>query len=186
MDTQCAPSVRALQAWEIQEARRVFADGLVYERVRVHECTTWPNKIHRIGSWIQRQPYSGIPNAITLGDHCYFPVRMLTTNVPASDPEFYKLPWLIHELTHAWQYQRMGWGYLLKALRTQVRMGAQAYDFGGEQGLLTRRQEGWTFTDFNLEEQGEIASSYYKRLTREAEVGAWLPFITEIQQQDIA
>jgi hypothetical protein len=181
MDSQCTPSVRDLFAWEVHEARRVFANGLIYERVRVHECTTWPNKVHRLGMWVQGQPYSGIPNAITLGNNCYFPVRLLSTNVPADNPEFYKLPWLMHELTHAWQYQHMGWGYLLKALGTQIRHGAAAYNFGGEEGLLERRLEGWAFNNFNLEEQGEIASSYYKQLVRGADVNAWMPFIAEIQ-----
>ena len=181
MDTPCSPSIRPLYAWEIQEARLVFGPGLAYERVRIHECTAWPNTINRIGMRLKGIQNTGAPNAITLGNHCYFPVKLLETIVPVGHPNHYLIPWLIHELTHAWQYQKLGWRYLRMALSAQMRFGAKAYDFGGEGGLLKAIQEGLKLADFNLEQQGDIASTYYSRLSKGHDVSAWQPYISEIQ-----
>ncbi|MBN1149518.1 MAG: hypothetical protein JXA78_19815 [Anaerolineales bacterium] len=183
MDVPCSPSVRALYAWEIQEARRVFGVGLAYERVRIHECTAWPNTINRIGARLKGMQYSGAPNAITLGNHCYFPVKLLDAPVPVEHPGHSLLPWLMHELTHAWQFQKMGWRYLGMALSAQMRYGAKAYDFGGEQGLLSAARAGKKLADFNLEQQGDIASTYYARLSRGQDVSAWQTYILQIQGQ---
>jgi hypothetical protein len=181
MDPPCPSIVRSLYAWEIQEARRVFAAQLQYERIRVHECAAWPNAINRIGTRLKGMQYTGAPNAITLGNHCYFPVKLLGELVGGSDPQFYMICWLIHEMTHAWQFQHMGWRYLALALTTQLREGAQAYDFGGEQGLQSGVQQGWKLSHFNLEQQGDITSSYYARICRQQNVDAWQPYIDEIQ-----
>lgn len=181
LSEECRPLVRSLYAWEIQEAQRVFAAGLNYEAVRIHECASWPNTIHRIGLRLRRLPYDNLPNAVTLGNHCYFPLQLLETLVPPHDRAFYKLPWLIHELTHVWQYQHWGWRYLALALQTQLREGANAYDFGGEGGLREKYALGWEFKDFNLEQQGDIARSYYERIVRGLAVEAWQPFIAELQ-----
>jgi hypothetical protein len=182
MNTPCAPRVRSLFAWEIQEARRVFKLALAYEKVRIHECTTWPNTIKRVGSWLQRSPYTGIDNAVTLGNHCYFPVRLLEQILPPVHPDFKKFPWLIHELTHVWQFQHLGWKYLTQSLAAQVRLGAQAYAYGGEQNLIDAHQLGRKLGDFNLEQQGDIARDYYWCLARGQDPGAWQPFIDEISQ----
>jgi len=182
MTAEGTPIERSMYSWEIQEARRVFANGLVYTPVRICECASWPDTIKRLGSWVQRQAYTGIPNAITLGNKCYFPVRLLETPVSLNNPEHYKISWLIHELTHAWQFQRMGWGYLITALQAQLRQGAQAYDFGDEAGLLDAFQQGKQLTDFNLEQQGDICRTYYERLCSGADVSVWQPFIAEFQR----
>jgi hypothetical protein len=172
-----------LYAWEIQEARHVFGIGLAYERVRIHECTAWPNTINRIGTRLKGMQHSGAPNAITVGNHCYFPVRLLETLVPVDHPSHHLILWLIHELTHAWQFQKLGWRYLGMALSAQMRYRAKAYDFGGEEGLLKAIQQGLKLADFNLEQQGDIASAYYARLCRGQDVSAWGPYIAEIQGQ---
>jgi hypothetical protein len=182
MPSEGIPVERCLYSWEIQEARRVFANGLAYSQVRICECADWPNTMKRIGSWVQRTPYTGVPNAVTLGNKCYFPVRLLDTPVPINHPEHYKIGWLIHELTHAWQYQRMGWGYLIKALQAQLGQGSKAYDFGGETGLLDALQRGRSLAGFNLEQQGDICRSYYERLCSNGDASAWQPYIAEIQQ----
>jgi hypothetical protein len=176
------PIERSLYSWEIQEARRVFANGLNYPLVRVCECAGWPNTVKRLGGWLHKDPGSGAPNAITLGNKCYFPVRLLDAPVPLGNPDRYKIGWLIHELTHAWQYQHMGWGYLLKALQVQLSLGAQGYDFGGEAGLVQAFQHGKRLAAFNLEQQGDICRSYYERISGGADVSAWQPFIADIQQ----
>jgi hypothetical protein len=181
MPPECSPITRSLYAWEIQEVQRVFGTQLAYERVRVHECTAFPDTVDRLGRMIKRMPAPTQPNAITLGTHSYFPIRLLEALVPPTNIMHYQIGWLIHELTHVWQYQKMGWGYLYKAVKAQIEMGAQAYDFGGEAGLLAGAQNGQTLKDFNLEQQGDICRTYYNRLAWTQDVGAWMPYIAQIQ-----
>jgi hypothetical protein len=182
MNEKRKPSVRPLYAWEIEEARIVFADRLQYQRVRVHENVKWPNMINRIGMALKRMPYVDIDNAITLGNHVNFPVSMLREKVPLDHPEHYKLDWLIHELTHVWQFQQLGWRYLWMAIRAQIQEGEHAYDFGGEKGLIERFEQGWKLANFNLEQQGDIARSYYLAVCKGKDASAWLPFIKEIKK----
>jgi hypothetical protein len=184
MSEECPPRVRQLYHWEIQEARRVFGNRLDYTAVRIHECNTIPDKINRIGTRLKGMPAPTGHNAITLGNHCYFPVLLLEAPVETNHPDSYKIGWLIHELTHCWQYQHLGWKYLALALRAQFREGAQAYHFGGEDGLLERMARGEKFSNFNLEQQGDICRSYYERIVRGQDIRAWGPFIAEVQGID--
>lgn len=181
-ETDCKPSARPLYGWEAAEARRVFGDRLRYEDIRIHECTNWTNLIDRVGRRLRGMPPPKNHNALTLGNHCYFPVKLLDNPVPANHPEFYKLGWLIHELTHAWQYQQMGWSYLTQALLTQFREKGLAYDFGQADGLKKVRKDGGGLKKFNLEQQGDIARSYYDRLCRGEDVTDWQPYIEEIRK----
>jgi len=185
MPSEGIPIERSLYSWEIQEARRVFANQLIYTVVRIRECAGWPDTLKRLSYRLQRLPYNGLPNAITLGNTCYFPVRLLEAPVPLSHPDHTKIAWLIHELTHVWQYQHMGWGYLGKALQTQLTQGAKAYEFGGEAGLVEAYQQGKKLTSFNLEQQGDICRSYYNQLCAGADISAWQPYIAELQQATI-
>lgn len=185
MAKNCPSTVRRLQAWEIQEARRVFGNQLDYDRLRLHECSAWPDWIHHIGLRLQgQQPKADTHNAITLGNHCFFPVQLLDHFVGPEDALFYKIGWLIHELTHAWQYQHLGWRYLVRALNVQLKEGSKAYHFGGEEGLQVRGSQGWKLTNFNLEQQGDIARSYYERLVRGENTLAWNRYIADIQGVD--
>ena len=179
-------SVRPLHDWEIAEAREVFDDSLRYDRVRVHECATWTDKIHRLGHRLRGLPPPSADehNAITLGYSCFFPIPMPKTLATANHR--LGMPWLIHELTHAWQYQHTGWVYLLKALWVQITLGAEGYKFGDADGLRAARQKNWTFGKFNPEQQGNITMTYYvhKRANRPASfLSAWEPFIDEIKQR---
>jgi len=181
MSEDCHPIVRRLMAWEIQEARRVFLNQIDFEAVRVHECAAWPDQINRLGTWIKRMPPSDQHNAITLGNHCYFPVPLLKEPVTPGDGRLELFSWVIHELTHVWQYQKMGWRYLTLALQAQIREGAEAYHFGEADGLVEAFAQGRKFSDFNLEQQGDIARHYYERIARGQEVQAWNPFIAQLQ-----
>lgn len=184
MQTASPPITRSLYGWEIQEAYQVFGQGLNYARVRIHECAHWPDRVYQLGARLQRRQVSpDVHNAVTIGDHCYFPVNLPRILQNPGDPEFYKLTWLIHELTHVWQYQHMGWGYLLKALNVQIQHGAGAYHFGGEDGLRLRGSSA-RLRDFNLEQQGDIARSYYERLRLGEDTGAWKHFIAEMRGGD--
>ena len=182
MSAPCKHRIRQLYNWEIQEARLVFGNKLKYERVRVHECASLPDIVNRFGTRLKGLKYTGKPNAITLGNHCYFPIKLQAHQNSIAISDLGKIGWLIHELCHIWQFQHMGWRYLILALEVQLRLKGEAYNFGGEQGLTTRHKQGWRLKDFNLEQQGDIVRSYYERLRGELDTSAWLPFIVEIQQ----
>ena len=179
-DPSCPHFKRPLYTWEISEAQRVFGDGLDYTRVWIHECNPWPDRIDRLGKRLRRQqrdPHAH--NAITLGDHCHFPARLPEQRASLGEPEYYKVAWLMHELTHAWQYQQLGWKYLWLALRAQS--SAEGYNFGGEEGLKTRAKTGWNFHKFNLEQQGDITKSYYEQLCKGGDLSALEEFIGELR-----
>ncbi|MCZ7551291.1 MAG: hypothetical protein B6D39_13010 [Anaerolineae bacterium UTCFX2] len=183
--TDCTPFTRSLYAWEVQQARRVFGTRLDYEQVRIHECAAWSNTLDRFGRKMKGMPAPVKPNAVTLGRHCYFPVRLLEFLAPPEHAQSYLINWLIHELTHVWQFERLGWSYLFKALQAQFAGGAQAYKYGGEAGLQAALQQNHSLLDFNPEQQGDICRDYYDRLRRGLDVTAWQPFIDQIQQATV-
>jgi hypothetical protein len=185
MDTsqECRTLNRSLHAWEIQEARRVFGDQMHFDRVRVHECAKWPNTINSLGLRIKKMDPSKIqPNAITLGNNCFFPVNLQANPVPPDDPRHRDICWLMHELTHAWQYQHMGWIYLVRALSAQIRLKSKAYDYGGENGLHDASRNGWRLDHFNMEQQGDIARDYYWRICHNYDASAWVPYVQQFQR----
>ncbi len=184
MDNSSPKKKRGMYAWEIEEARKVFGDSLRYEEVRIHEGATWTDATDRFGRWLKRLPPPGPSehNAITLGNGLNFPVSMAEDAPADGGSELWKLYWMMHELTHAWQYQHQGWKYLFKAIYAQFRYGSKAYDFGGPEGLLARRQENKDLSFFNLEQQGDIAQSYYICLREGRDANAFLPYIQDIQK----
>lgn len=173
---------RRLFSWEIQEARRVFGEDIDYNRVWIHEHAWLPIGLERMVRLLRGNRTPGEPNALTLGNHCLFPERLLSYPVEPSSQEHYKIAWLIHELTHVWQFQRFGWRYLFEALDLQLRQGITAYYYGGAAGLLKAIAGGKNLADFNLEQQGEISRAYYNRLVRGYDVSAWQPFIDEMKR----
>lgn len=188
MTGQCEKLVRGLYAWEKEEFHPVFGDSLKYEAVRIHECTSWPDRIDQFGRWIKRMPPPGASshNAITLGNHCIFPVNLPRELLPVGDLERYKLDWLVHELTHAWQFQHMGWSYIMKALNAQFRQKEQAYDYGGEDGLKKSMAKNMAFIKFNPEQQGNITQAYYVRLRAGQDTSAWEPFMDQVRKANFA
>jgi hypothetical protein len=192
MPDDCQRRVRPLYDWEIAEARKVFGDSLHYQSVRIHECSTWTDGLDRLGRKLKKldPPGPRDHNAVTLGFQLHFPINLPTRLVPTGDPDDYFMPWLIHELTHAWQFQHTGPFYIVRALAAQFRYGAAAYDFGGPDNLLKRRQENCTFRDFNPEQQGDIARAYYDCKRSENKVdepnkqnplSAYQPYINDLQ-----
>ena len=148
----------------------------------MHERSWLPIWLDRAVQTLKKAKVPCDPNAITIGNHCYFPELLIKAPVRLDSPEHYKIAWLIHELSHVWQFQRIGWGYLTTAINLQLREGIQAYYFGGGTGLAQAKMNGKSLTDFNLEQQGEISRSYYNRLVRGLDVSAWQPFIDEIKK----
>jgi hypothetical protein len=148
---------RSLTSHERAEATIVFGGGLDYDRIRIRE--------HRIlGA-------GGL--ARTLPGSINFP-----HGAPARAGF---LPWLIHELTHAWQYQH---GVGLGRTATTALLcwaGLRSYDYGGEPALTAATTAGRGLRTFNTEQQADIARDYYRAVKAGRPLDAYLPFVTELQ-----
>jgi hypothetical protein len=66
---------------------------------------------------------------------------------------------LIHEMTHVWQYGKMGAIYMPKAIGAQA--SKEGYEYGGLAELKKRQAAGQGLTSFNLEQQASIIQDYY-------------------------
>lgn len=171
---------RNLSSRESIEAQLVFGASIAYERVAIIEEVDWPNWVGRIGSWLSRTE-APRNNAVALGNKLYFPKLLLTDN--SADPvgSLNDMAWLIHELTHVWQYQHFWLAYLPQVMWAHIRNGSETYNYGLKRGLDGAFERGERLEDFNREQQGEIARHYYCRLKQGQDVSAWLPFISEFQ-----
>jgi hypothetical protein len=174
---------RKLYSWEIDVIFPIFGNTFNYASISVHENNPLPDWIDRLGRLIKRMPAAeeGKHNAITLGNHCLFPVQLPESQPNINDPDFQRIDWLVHELTHAWQYQHIGWAYLFRALLAQLRYRAQVYDYGGADGLAESLQKGIHFLQFNPEQQGKIVQDYFLRRSTHRDVAAWEPYIREVK-----
>ncbi|MCP1660718.1 type IV secretion protein Rhs [Neisseria perflava] len=130
---------RHLTELEIAAARRIFSDGIDYPKVRIYRGI----------------PY--LPNlsvAVSPNGHIYFPRR----NCP---PDFVlesanHQVWLIHELTHVWQYQN-GYRTWLAGLRLFALGGyfrRRAYRYPQISSICH-------FSDLNMEQQADMLAHYY-------------------------
>jgi len=172
-------AVRTLRPDELAAAQQIFENGLDLARVRVSEGSQVPNLVGQIGAALRGMP-APQANAITVGNTSYFP-RDLTSDLV-------DLAWLMHELTHQWQYQHFGMVYLAQAI------GAATYVYcnPGETpaaALARYHGEGKTFSSFNREQQGDIVRDYYFALkqttdpaTAQQALSAWEPYLQEIRQ----
>jgi hypothetical protein len=147
---------RPLSGPERAEAELVFGKSLDYGAVRLAEAPL-------MGSGA---------NARTPFDTIYFPPG--TFKLAFAD----FMPWLIHELTHAWQYQH---GVSVIEKLFWALHGASAYDYGGEEGLRRATAQGRHFRDFQTEQQGDILRDYYIKLKAGQDTSAYDPFVAEVK-----
>jgi hypothetical protein len=178
---------RALSACELAEAQLVFGDGLDYTRAFVWENSPWPNWIADAGAALHRYKRNW-NNAVTVGDTSYFPVTLRTTTEMLASGDLSDISWLMHELTHQWQFQRLGWNYLWRALQVQVGSGLQGYNYQAhhpskDEALRASRAEGKTLMHFNMEQQGDLARDYYITLKQGQDHSAWEPYIDELRSK---
>lgn len=152
---------RDLTQGERQEAKLVFGTSLNYNSVKVADATL----LSRLTSG----------NAVTPFETIYFPSGAFAKDY---SPSLNGMAWLIHELTHAWQYQH-GVSVLEKAF--VAAHGASAYKYGGEGALRSAAAQGRRFTSFNTEQQGDILRNYYEALKNNADTSAYDPFVAEVQ-----
>ena len=108
-----------------------------------------------------------------------------TVNLPKSGYHSREhLELLIHELVHVYQFERIGTDYIFQSLRAQQEGG---YFYDSWPGLNRWRADGNRFSDYNREQQGQIAQDYQKDviepgLPEANEVwAAYEPFIAELK-----
>lgn len=95
---------------------------------------------------------------------------------------------IVHELTHVFQYERVGSVYIWQALRAQRTNG---YSYGGWQQLQQDHDNGKHFRDFNREQQGQMAQDYYNKVVKAGRLvddpvrQAYEPFIDELRNGDL-
>jgi type VI secretion system secreted protein VgrG len=173
-------SRRGLTPGEVGEGRRVFGDSIDWERVRVVEETGWPLALARAVARLQRLPPPA-HNAVTLGHRVFFSRRLHTDNTEAAALRRSDLAWLIHELAHVWQFERLGIGALGQMVRPHLRQGVDPYDYGGAEGLSTDGAPK-SLSTFTLEQQAEIARDYYYRLDSGEDTRRWEPLIQPLRR----
>ncbi|MFD5829213.1 hypothetical protein [Lentzea sp. NPDC060358] len=149
---------RNLESREAEIARQVFGDALDISALRLAEGGL-------LGSFGVART---LPRVVT------FPRGVLTT--PQHQARFER--WLVHELTHAYQYQhgRSVLSLLPTAVAGFFRKGI--YDYGGVEGLRGR-----SFGDFNSEQQANIVADYYYLSTYEPsrDLSAYEPYIRHVR-----
>jgi len=174
-------SVRSLRPEEIAEIEKVFGGGLDITRCRISEGSQFPNLVGRIGAFFRRTKPPDA-NAITVGNTSYFP-RVLITDKPNDPGWLTDMGWLMHELTHQWQYQHDGIRYLFEAMFAPT----YVYTPTGEthnDALKGSHKSGKTFRDFNREQQGDIVRDYYwstKLEPPDADRSGWDDYMKEVR-----
>ena len=147
---------RTLTTTERAEATKVFGTSLDMSKVHIAESSVMS------AGGFARTPF----------DTVYFPPG--TSRLPFSD----FMPWLIHELTHVWQYQH---GISVTEKLWWALHGQTAYDYGGEAGLRTAALANKRFLDFNTEQQASIAGDFYRAQRDGRDTSAYQPFIAQLQ-----
>jgi hypothetical protein len=177
---------RTLSPFEVAEARLVFGGSLNYARARVVEEVRWPDWVGDLGARLHPGDGLRAHNAVTIGNTSYFPVPLRTDEATVRGGYLRDFSWLIHELAHQWQYQHLGWRYLLDAGVVQLELGRAGYDYQGEHpsresALRALRQQGRRLRHLNPEQQGDIARDYYYALRTGGDASPWEPFIAELK-----
>jgi hypothetical protein len=134
------PQTRPLTAHERAIAQSVFGNSLEYDRILIDETA-------QIGC--------------RKGGFAYVSFYVINCWGQMSDAH------LIHELTHIWQYERVGARYILWALQAQH--SPQGYNYGGLTALVAQQKRG--LRAFNLEQQADIVMDYF--LLRNGQQTQW-------------
>lgn len=138
---------RLLTSGEIALAQLIFGNSIDYSKI-----------------FIRRGGLGGIPDAtknamtpfgeIHLPEESYLKIKDFSLSKEASD----KI-WFIHEMTHVWQHQlgfnNFGTGIII-GLKGGYTLESKAYDYD-----LLYNDQNKKFSEFNMEQQGEIVSHYF-------------------------
>ncbi len=126
-------NTRPLYDWEIDLAKTIYGDSINYKRVRIDEYAF-------LGPKQNKFCYVGFYTINSWG-------RMQNSL-------------LIHELIHIWQYENLGAVYMPRAVKAQS--STMGYNYGGISGLKAVLAKEKDIHAFNLEQQGDIVSDYYR------------------------
>lgn len=135
-------NTRPLTKWEKNLGREIFGNTINYDRVRLDEYAL-----------------AG-PRQFQL---CYVSFYTINSWGAMQNSLF------LHELTHVWQYENLGATYIPRALSAQY--SKIGYNYGGVSVLKKRMEEGVSIHTFNLEQQADIVSDYYR--LREGYAARW-------------
>ncbi|CAJ3822697.1 type VI secretion system Vgr family protein [Burkholderia pseudomallei] len=130
---------RPLTDGEIEMAKTVFQDSIDYSAVRVHKGSYF---------WFNLQSKR---TAVTPNNTMYFREEDFVEDFSVVSEEYPRRGWFMHEMTHVWQHQR-GYAVRWHALTVTIR-GESAYRYEIEPGQV--------FSDFNMEQQGNLVSDYF-------------------------
>jgi hypothetical protein len=179
---------RPLSQYEIEEAKRVFREGLVYKPIKIRERIKFALTVAKVWSKIMGRP-DPETNAMTIGNTIVVSRRLRTQNTDPEESRLTDIAWLIHELTHVWQFQRYKWKYLTQAIGAQAKRGTNPYVYStaatleGKGENLRRMWEidGKRFDSFNHEQQGDIARDFYRARKADLDTTGWELFLGEIR-----
>jgi len=153
---------RKLTEFEMSEATKVFGNSIDLNSVKIVE-----------NSWMAKL------GAKSAGkDHIGFVLfRTINFTRPLDHSSgLLDMGWLIHELVHVAQFQQLGVQYILEALRAQKNGG---YAYGG----LAQLQKSKRYSEFNLEQQADIARDFYKAvITKSANENVLRRFIEDLRK----
>lgn len=171
---------RSLTPTERGESDAVFGEALDYDRIRLTEEAGWTNALPRLRARLAGSPAPDFDNAITLGHRIHFPRRLDTTPAALPENDLRDFGWLMHELMHVWQAERIGPRYLWRALLAQLNEGEAVYDYGGEDGLRQAVLAGVGLGGFTVEQQAEVVREGYLRRRLGLDHSAWDPILAEL------
>jgi len=106
-----------------------------------------------------------------------------TIKIPESSED--NIPLIVHELVHTYQYEQRGSIYIGQGLWAQRKQGRKAYDYGGSQGLSEDYAAGIRYSDYNREQQGQIAQDYWSRRLKNQNIGDYESFIEDLRAGQI-
>ena len=92
---------------------------------------------------------------------------------------------VVHELTHVYQYERVGSRYLGEAVYMLIKTKRDCYNYGGSQGLLGACAIGQHYRHYNREQQAMITQDYYIRSEKGLEVVSYEPFIAQLRSGEL-
>ena len=95
------------------------------------------------------------------------------------------LPIVVHELTHVYQYEKVGTRYLGEAIYMLIKTKRDCYNYGGIAGLTDACSVGICYRDFNREQQAKITQDYFYYCQLNADVTAFEPFITQVRAGEL-
>jgi hypothetical protein len=152
---------RPLSPFEKAEAEKVFGSALDLGSIRICE-NSW---FAKLGAKSTSKTHLGFVLFRTINF-----TRPLSYDIGITD-----MAWLIHELVHVIQFKHLGIQYIFEALRAQNNGG---YGYGG----LPQLQKSRNLSEFNLEQQADIARHYYTALITGSKNAQILkPFVEKIK-----